>query len=64
MGPTAERKDMSRYIFTATLLLACIANPKDDPDQGQFKKASVHLDQGTFTIQIGPTGRERTYRVH
>ena len=40
-----------------------IANPKDDPDQGQFIKACVHLDQGSFTLQIGPTGERRSYRI-
>ncbi|OHB66328.1 MAG: hypothetical protein A2Y77_15095 [Planctomycetes bacterium RBG_13_62_9] len=38
-----------------------IANPKDNPNQGEFIKASVHPNKGTFTIQIGPNGPKRAY---
>lgn len=40
-----------------------IANPKDNPNKGEFIKATVHPDKGTFTIQIGPTGERRTYSI-
>ena len=40
-----------------------IANPKDNPNQGEFIKASVHPEEGTFTLQIGPKGEKRTYRM-
>jgi beta-lactamase superfamily II metal-dependent hydrolase len=40
-----------------------IANPKDDPTNGEFIKASVRLDKNTFTVQIGPTGKGRTYVI-
>ena len=41
-----------------------IANPKDNPNKGDFIKASMHPDKGTFTIQLGPTGEKRTYPLH
>jgi len=40
-----------------------IANPKDNPDKGEFIKATVQPDKGTFTVQIGPTGQKQTYRL-
>ena len=40
-----------------------IANPKDNPNQGEFIKASVQADRGTFTIQIGPDGQRQTYPI-
>lgn len=40
-----------------------IANPKDDPDKGEFIKASVNHRTPTFTLQIGPTGEKRTYNI-
>jgi hypothetical protein len=40
-----------------------IANPKDDPSGGEFIKASVHPDKALFTLQIGPKGEKRTYRI-
>jgi len=40
-----------------------IANPKDNPNAGNFVKASIHPDKGVFTIQLGPTGEKRTYTV-
>jgi competence protein ComEC len=39
-----------------------IANPKDDPNKGQFIKACIHADEGTFAIQVGEDGPEHTYR--
>ena|GEM_PF-192779 len=41
-----------------------IANPKDNPDKGEFIKASVHLDKGIFAIQVGPNGGKATYALH
>ena len=38
-----------------------IANPKDNPDQGEFIKASVAPDAKTFTLQIGPDGQRHSY---
>jgi competence protein ComEC len=40
-----------------------IANPKDNPNKGDFIKASVQPDKGVFTIQIGPAGEKRTYKT-
>ena len=40
-----------------------IANPKDNPNKGNFIKATVHPDKGTFTLQIGPAGEKRTYNM-
>jgi competence protein ComEC len=40
-----------------------IANPKDNPNQGQFIKASVQPDKSTFTLQIGPDGEKRHYPI-
>lgn len=40
-----------------------IASPKDNPNRGEFIKASVHPDQGTFTLQIGPAGEKRAHRI-
>jgi competence protein ComEC len=40
-----------------------IANPKADPGQGRYIKASVPADQATFTAQIGPDGAKRVYQV-
>jgi len=40
-----------------------IANPKDNPNKGEFIKATVQPDKGTFTLQIGPTGEKRTYNT-
>jgi competence protein ComEC len=40
-----------------------IANPKDDPNKGQYIKASVRPDKGVFTLQIGPDGEKRTYSI-
>jgi competence protein ComEC len=41
-----------------------IANPKDNPNRGEFIKASVHPDKGVFTLQIGPAGEKQTYNLH
>ena len=40
-----------------------IANPKDNPNKGEFIKATVQPEIGTFTIQIGPAGERRAYKV-
>jgi hypothetical protein len=40
-----------------------IANSKDNPDKGEFIKASVHADTDVFTIQIGTDGRKEAYRL-
>ncbi len=40
-----------------------IANPKENPNKGEFIKASVQPDKGAFTIQIGPIGEKRTYTI-
>jgi len=40
-----------------------IANPKAEPNKGQYLKASVPPDGASFTLQIGPTGEKRTYKV-
>lgn len=41
-----------------------IANPKDDPDKGQYIKARILPDKGIFTISIGPEEQKRTYSIH
>jgi len=40
-----------------------IANSKEDPDKGQYVKASVHPEKNTFTISIGPEGTKRTFSI-
>ncbi|NIP27152.1 MAG: MBL fold metallo-hydrolase, partial [Phycisphaerae bacterium] len=40
-----------------------IANPKDNPDQGQYIKARVYADKGVFTVSIGPDGTPKTYQI-
>lgn len=40
-----------------------IANPKDNPDQGEFIKVSVYPEEDTFTLQIGPKGEKRAYHI-
>lgn len=40
-----------------------IANPKDDPDKGEFIKATVYPGKNAFTLQIGPTGEKRSYPI-
>jgi competence protein ComEC len=40
-----------------------IANPKDNPNAGNFIRASVQPNKGIFTIQLGPTGEKRTYSI-
>lgn len=40
-----------------------IANPKDDPDKGQYIKASVEPGKGIFTIAIGPEGMRRIFSI-
>lgn len=40
-----------------------IANPKDNPNKGEFIKACVQPDKGAFTLQIGPSGQKQTYSV-
>jgi competence protein ComEC len=40
-----------------------IANPKDNPDKGEFIKASVRPGKAVFTIQVGPEGEKRTFNM-
>ncbi len=40
-----------------------IANPKDNPDRGEFIKASVDAERGTFTVRIGRDGAPRTCKI-
>jgi hypothetical protein len=40
-----------------------IANPKDNPDKGEYIKASVYPEKGIFTISIGPAGPTRIYPI-
>ncbi len=40
-----------------------IANPKDDPQKGQYIKASVYPEKGIFTVSIGPDGAPKTYQI-
>lgn len=40
-----------------------IANPKEDPKEGQYIKVSVHPENGNFTISIGPGGPKRTFAI-
>lgn len=40
-----------------------IANPKANPNQGEFLKASIRSDEGVFTVQIGPDGQRQTYPI-
>ena len=42
---------------------AFIANPKDNPDQGQYIKASVYPGKDIFTVRIGPDGAVKTYQI-
>jgi len=39
-----------------------IAN-KDDPTKGQYIKAAVNAKRGTFTVQIGPSGKKQAYPI-
>ena len=39
-----------------------IAN-KADPNKGELIKASVELNKGTFTVQIGPKGQKQTFKI-
>lgn len=39
-----------------------IAN-KTDPNRGEYIKASVNPKKQTFTLQIGPEGKQRTYQI-
>jgi competence protein ComEC len=41
----------------------CIANPKADPGKGRYIRASVLPDQSAFTVQIGPDGAKRAYKI-
>ncbi len=40
-----------------------IANPKENPNQGQYIKASVYPEKGVFTVWIGPDGAPKTYQI-
>lgn len=40
-----------------------IANPKDNPDKGEYIKASVYPEKGIFTISIGSAGPTRIYPI-
>jgi beta-lactamase superfamily II metal-dependent hydrolase len=40
-----------------------IASPRDNPDKGEFIKASVDARQGTFVVQVGATGPRRTFAI-
>jgi competence protein ComEC len=40
-----------------------IANPKDNPDRGQYIRASVYPEKGIFTVRIGPDGAPTTYQI-
>jgi beta-lactamase superfamily II metal-dependent hydrolase len=40
-----------------------IANPKEDPKEGQYIKVSVHPENGNCTISIGPGGPKRTFAI-
>ena len=39
-----------------------IAN-KDNPNQGEYIKASINAKKGAFTLQIGPDGKKREYAI-
>jgi len=39
-----------------------VAN-KDNPNQGEYIKACVNPKEGTFTLQIGPEGKQRIYAI-
>ena len=39
-----------------------IAN-KDNPNQGEYIKASINAKKGTFTLQIGPDGKKWSYAI-
>ncbi|MHC4751032.1 MAG: ComEC/Rec2 family competence protein [Planctomycetota bacterium] len=39
-----------------------IAN-KTDPNKGEYIKASIYTDKGTFKVQIGPNGQKRPYKI-
>ena len=36
---------------------------KDDPNKGEYIKASINPTKGTFTLQIGPEGKKREYAI-
>jgi len=38
-----------------------IANPEDNPNQGEFIKTSVHASKGVFTLQVGADGQKQAY---
>jgi len=40
-----------------------IANPKDNPDKGEFIRASIDMDKGIFTVQIGQDGARRVFEI-
>lgn len=40
-----------------------IANPKDDPNKGQYIKACVDPDKNIFTISIGPAGAKQEFEI-
>lgn len=40
-----------------------IANPKGNPNQGQYIKTRVYADKGVFTVSIGPDGAPKTYQI-
>jgi beta-lactamase superfamily II metal-dependent hydrolase/catechol 2,3-dioxygenase-like lactoylglutathione lyase family enzyme len=40
-----------------------IANPKENPKQGQYIKVSVYAEKGIFNVSIGQDGSSRTYPI-
>ena len=43
--------------------LEFIANPKENPKQGQYIKVSVYAEKGIFNVSIGQDGSSRTYPI-
>ena len=53
----------TQYGDTGNTQAEFIANPKENPDQGQYIKARVYADKGIFTVSIGPEGTPKTYQI-
>jgi beta-lactamase superfamily II metal-dependent hydrolase len=40
-----------------------IANPKEEPNRGQYIKASVYPEKGIFTVSVGADGAKRRFQI-
>jgi hypothetical protein len=53
----------TQYGYAGNTPAEFIANPKDNPDRGQYIKARVYPDKGVFKVSIGPDGTPKTYKI-